>query len=343
MKLVKDYFRELAQAVVGGWNRFWFTPADPATLGLIRILAGAMLFYTHAVWSLELTAFYGADAWISPQAADQVLGDGYTWSYFWWIQSPTLLWTVHLLALAVFAMLTLGIFSRVMAVLAYVIAVAYAQRVPGALFGLDKINCLLAMYLMLGPCGAAFSLDRWLAGRRARQAERTFPSAAVPSTGANIAIRLIQCHMCVIYLFAGMTKLQGVTWWNGTAMWGALANLEYQSIDVTWLAEWPMLIAAMTHLTIYWELSFIALVWPRLTRPLVLALAVPLHLGIALFMGMMTFGLVMLIGCVSFVPPELIRKLLGKSADKESPIPIRVAAKKPTRPVPGTRSAPHAG
>ena len=49
------------------------------------------------------------------------------------------------------------------------------------------------------------------------------------------------------------------------------------------------------------------LVWPRLTRPIVLALAVPVHLGIALCMGMITFGLVMLIGCLSFVPPWLVR------------------------------------
>jgi hypothetical protein len=33
------YFRELSAAAVEGWDHFWFTPADPATLGLIRICA----------------------------------------------------------------------------------------------------------------------------------------------------------------------------------------------------------------------------------------------------------------------------------------------------------------
>ena len=41
------------------WDRFWFTPAAPQSLALIRILAGAMLFYTHLVWSLDLVAFLG--------------------------------------------------------------------------------------------------------------------------------------------------------------------------------------------------------------------------------------------------------------------------------------------
>ena len=63
-----------------------------------------------------------------------------------------------------------------------------------------------------------------------------------PSVTANLAIRLIQIHMCVIYLFAGTGKLMGEAWWDGTAMWMALANLEYQSLDMTWLAGWPLLI-----------------------------------------------------------------------------------------------------
>ena len=133
-----------------------------------------------------------------------------------------------------------------------------------------------------------------------------------PSISANIAIRLIQLHLCIIYLFAGVSKLQGPAWWNGTALWNAVANLEYQSIDMTWLAGWPILINVLTHVTIVWEVSYAALIWPRLTRPLMLLLAIPLHLGIALCLGMTTFGLAMLIANLSFVPPEHVRAILGR-------------------------------
>ncbi len=137
---------------------------------------------------------------------------------------------------------------------------------------------------------------------------------AEPSTSANLAIRLVQLHMCVIYFFAGLGKLHGESWWMGDALWGAVANLEYQSLDMTWLAAWPLTVAVLTQVTVYWELFFCAAIWPRLLRPLVLALAVPLHLGIAFCMGMITFGLVMLIGCVSFVPPWLVRRVLCGAA-----------------------------
>lgn len=309
MNVVSQYFRDLARESVHGWNKFWFTPTDAATLSLIRVLAGTMLFYTHAVWTLRLEDFFGAkNSWISPQAAATFQGEGYTWSIFWWIDSPAVLWTVHIAALVVFAMLALGLASRVVSVLAYLLTVAYVNRVPGALFGLDQINALLAMYLMVGPSGARYSLDRWLARRRAGGVAPE-PAASI---SANIAIRLIQLHMCVIYFFAGTSKLMGPTWWDGTALWGAFANLEYQSLDMLWLVHYPILINIMTQVSLLWELSYCALIWPRLTRPIMLTLAVPLHLGIAICMGMVTFGLVMLFGNLAFVSPHLVRLVLER-------------------------------
>jgi hypothetical protein len=313
MNLLGDYVRELIHGIRDGWNRFWFAPADPATLGLIRILAGSMLFYTHLIWSLDLESFFGPRGWVSPEALTrlQVLmppqARGWSWSYLYWIHSPTVLWIAHIAALCVFLLLTLGFLSRTMAVLGYLITISYANRVAFALFGLDDINAVLALYLAIGPCGAAYSLDRlwarWKAGA---------PQPIEPRTDANLSIRLMQVHMCVVYLFAALGKLMGASWWAGSATWMSVANLEYQSMDMTWLAGWPILVSLLTHLTVWWELAYCVLIWPRLTRPLMLAMAIPIHLGIALFLGMPTFGVVMLIGNVAFVSPWVVRRLLDR-------------------------------
>jgi hypothetical protein len=161
------------------------------------------------------------------------------------------------------------------------------------------------MYLIVGPCGARYSIDAWW---RSRTDLKSVPQGSV---SANIAIRLIQLHMCIVYLFAGFGKLTGGSWWSGMALWGALANYEYQSFDATWIANWPVLGAFLSHLTVYWEVYYVAAIWPRWTRPLMLLIAIPLHMGIALFMGMITFGLVMLIGNLAFIPPSMIRALFG--------------------------------
>ncbi len=339
-----------ARNIVRAWDRFWFTPEQPHTLALIRIFGGLMLLYTHAVWTLDLTAFLGPHAWV-PRGTAALLNQSesgapiYAWSYLAWFDSPAALWTLHLAALAVFALLTVGLWTRFTSILAFVIALSYCHRLTGALFGLDQLNVFIATYLMLGSAGAVWSVDRWLATRRnlpsplggEGQGVRGPVAPPAASVGTNIAVRLLQLHMCVIYLFGGIGKMRGVSWWDGSALWFAFANLEYQSLDMTWLVHAPWLIALLTHVTVFWETFYCFLIWPRLTRPLCLALAVGVHLGIGLCLGMWTFGLAMLIGNLAFVPPETVRavvawltrpllRLAGRNPVAAEPIAARTAA-----------------
>jgi hypothetical protein len=124
-------------------------------------------------------------------------------------------------------------------------------------------------------------------------------------------------HMCIIYFFAGLSKFQGAAWWNGEAMWLALGNLEYQSADMTWLAWHPWVINLLTHVSALWELSFCALIWVPLLRPLVLVATILLHLGIGACLGLWTFALVMIIGCMSFLPNEPVRAVVDWVARRE--------------------------
>ena len=309
MNQVAPSLRRYSSGIVDDWNQFWFTPVDPATLSAIRVCAGLMLLYTHLIWSLDLRAFFGPRGWVSVDVVNLMQQDGYAWSYFWWIgrmDSAALLWTIHIVALVVFFLLTVGYFSRTMSVLAYLMAVSYASRATGATFGLDKINCMLAMYLMIGPCGAEYSVDRRLANRRF--AANSVPPR--PSVGANVAVRMIQIHMCIVYLFSALGKLQGETWWDGTAVWMSVANLEYQSLDLTWLASWPKLVALLTHATVAFELFYCVLIWRPRWRPILLSVAISVHGGIAIALGMKTFGLVMLIGNMAFLSPRLVRAMI---------------------------------
>ncbi|MEM6329146.1 MAG: HTTM domain-containing protein [Planctomycetota bacterium] len=302
-----DYWRDAWRA----WDAFLFSPVDPAPLCLIRVLAGAMLLYTHAIWSRDLGAFFGPDGFLPIEIANAVNESWFiepgnprwTFSYFWFLGDGWLLRVIHGANLVVFFCLMVGLFSRTAAVLAFVSAVSYATRVsPGAFFGLDKINCLLAMYLMLGPCGARYSLDRLWALRRGAAAE------APPSTAANVALRMIQMHMCVVYLFSGLGKLQGEMWWNGIATWVSVASTEYRSLDMSWLAGNLRLVDFLTHATVALELFYCCLVWNRWTRPWVLLGAIGMHVFIGGAMGMITFGLVMIFGNLAFFSPATVRK-----------------------------------
>src|SRR5271165_5501806 len=309
-RLLNPVVRELtakARSLADDWDSFWFRPADPTLLGLLRILTGLMLLYTHAVWGLVLGQFFGPVSWLSPALVRAIQQDQYTYS-FWWIVADGWMWPVYGFSMAVLLLFTLGLFTRVTSVLSLLVVISFAHRVPQATFGLDQINAMLTLYLAIGPSGQALSLDRLIA----RGWRRTAAARLAPSASANLALRLINVHMCVIYFFAGISKLQGASWWTGEAMWLAFANLEYQSLDMTWLAWHPWIINAMSHASVFWEISFCVLVWQRRWRPLVLAMAVALHVGIGACLGMWTFGLIMLVGCASFLPEDLFRKAAAR-------------------------------
>jgi hypothetical protein len=308
IRLIRDYFVELYGTTVRGWNAFWFTPAEPHSLALIRIGTGLMLLYTHLIWSLGLDAFLGNHPWFSFEQITDWQGGSLYWSYWNWINVAWLRWAVHIAGLIIFALLTVGWHTRVTSVLAFLVTVSYAHRFAGATFGLDQVNGLLAMYLMFGRAGDAYSVDAYLARRRGTPS----PTLAVST---NVAVRLLQCHMCVMYIFAGISKIPGETWQNGTALWFAFANHEYQSIDMTWVKNHELLVNFLTLGSIAWELTYAAFIWPKLTRPIVLAIAVAVHLGIGVCMGMLTFGLAMVLGNVAFVAPCVVRQIVsGKSA-----------------------------
>ena len=321
LRPVTNYVTSFTSRLAQGWNTFWYTPVDPTLLGLLRILTGSMLLYTHAVWGLALDDFFGPDAWISRDLVDVVLTNQSTYpNHFgyslWWSIPPRWIWPAYVVMMVILALFTVGLWTRVTSLLSLMVVISFVNRVPEALFGLDKINVVLSFYLTIGPGGRALSVDHWLARRR-RPGE---PAAPQPSAGANFALRLIQVHMCIVYFYAGISKLQGAPWWTGQAMWLAFGNLEYQSADMTWLAWHPMLVDFLTHFTALWEISFCVLIWVPLLRPLILAMSVVMHLGIGACLGLWTFSLIMLVGCASFLPPDGVGRLVAALTGGSRPL-----------------------
>lgn len=316
------YLSELGRATARGWNAFFFTPSDPTPLGLIRIGVGLLAFWSLAVYGLDLRDYFGADGWADPEAVNFVHGRQapYAWS-FWFHVPDGLLRPVWAICLVVLAMFTAGFYSRLTAVFAWVIVVSTVRRLPVALFGFDQAISTWALYLAVsGASGQAVSLDRFL--DRWRQARRAWAQrrrdgrvpvssgAPRPSVSADLGLRLIQLHLCVMYGMAGLAKLQGRAWWDGMAIWGTLASGEFRLLDFTWLAAYPWLLNVLTHASLALEISYPVLIWVRVFRPLLLVLVLLLHLGIGLTApGLSEFALAMVAANLAFVPGPWLRSL----------------------------------
>lgn len=325
---LRDYLSELASTAVRGWQTFFFTPADPTALGLIRMIVGSLAFWSLLIFGLDLYAYFGSQGWADPtviasmQRQQHPLG----WS-FWFLVPDGWLRPVWLLCLGVLGLYTAGLFSRTTGVLAWVIIVSTVRRLPIALFGFDQILSTLALYLAVTcASGQAVSLDRFF--RRWREARGVArqpkpagatggrrvsaedPGLPQPTISANLALRLIQLHLVFIYAMAGLAKIQGPSWWNGMALWGTLTAGEFVTRDFTWLSRWPTLVNFLTHASLAFELLYPVLVWFWITRPLLVAGAVILHLGIAFVApGLTEFGVAMIAANLAFLSGAWLRSL----------------------------------
>ncbi|MEL7336557.1 MAG: hypothetical protein AAFN70_10195, partial [Planctomycetota bacterium] len=159
---------------ISGWDGFFFTPSHPQTLATIRIATAAMLLYTHVIVAANLSSFLGQDAWISNELAQDLNGGRYmppgmsesaAGTYLSGIDSPAVLMLHQAFTILVTLCFMLGLGTRITAPLAWFLQLQYMHRMVGALFGLDQITSMLAMYLMLSNCGAVWSIDAFLQRR----------------------------------------------------------------------------------------------------------------------------------------------------------------------------------
>ncbi len=308
---VIDLIRTTVDQVASAWHRFWFEPLDPLMIGLMRLLTGWLLFYNLLTWSLQLETFFGHHGVQPLEAVKRVYESRFVFSFWFWLDEQYL-WPAHIVCVIIAAMFCVGAATRGTSILSFLITISYSQRVPVANFGFDQILGMMCLYLAIAPSGAAVSTDNLIRKWWCRRKGVATDTAPVRYASARMASRLIQLHLCAIYFWAGFSKLKGPTWWTGEAMWNVIANQEYQTLDLTWMAWVPWLPFLIAHITIAWETSFILLVWNHRLRPLVLAVGTAMHFGIGAFLGMWTFGLIMTFAYLSFSDPEIWRSRLSR-------------------------------
>ena len=165
------YAVELAGAARRGWDAFFFRPADPTPLGLIRVAVGLLLLWNMVVYGLDLPAFLGSDGWADPSSLRALMAGRTPWAWsFWFLVPDAMLRPVWVACLVVLALFTVGLWTRVTSVLTWLAAVSYIHRTQQVLFGMDTMMNILLFYLMIGNSGAAMSVDRVINRYRAVRA-----------------------------------------------------------------------------------------------------------------------------------------------------------------------------
>lgn len=317
---------------IRAWTRFWFTPADPLGLHIIRICAG-LLFLS---WLLPLAgqqeAFFSLDGWFDRQAYSEAarLPEGppkpLSWSALYLFGSNvSLLKIAFWLSIGAIALFTCGIAVRATAILAWVAIASYTAS-PVLETDADPLLLILSFYLMIGYVffrqrDTSLSLvnrvvggrDCWLWGQFTRNDDDR------PSLAANLTLRLLQVHFAIVICTNGLHKLQFGDWWAGVAFWFPLhpaftTTLDQARAHVADGIDYLTVLSLGAYAVLFWQIAFPLYAWRKGWRVILIGGAVIAWLGSALMYENPLFGPAVLIGCLSFLEVEEWRWLLAVAA-----------------------------
>lgn len=277
-----------------GWNRFWFEPQSTSTLALFRIAFGLVATFWTLSLAPNLRAFFGPDG-IMPAYPQERPG---AWGLLAIQNSQTFVVAVFLVTLLGALALTVGLHSRLAAVVVYLGILAFERRNPLVGNSGDELVGNLALFCALAPTGVALSVDRW---RAAPGRFWEFPARA------PWALRLIQLQLSVVYLSAVWQKVQGELWRNGTAVSYALRISDVHRLPTPNVVTHSLPVTEfLTFGTLALEAALGILVWNRAARPWVLTLGTLMHIGIDLSILVGFFSFAMMVCYVTFIPADTV-------------------------------------
>ena len=269
------------------WTRFWFEPADPRPLALIRMATALLALVLLSSYSADLDTWFGpagmipadpAAAWRSP----------WGWSLFDLAGSSGSLRLLFIITAVVLMLLGVGLATPVVSLAAPIFWASLLHRGPMLAGPADDCVAVLLWCLAIAPSGAAWSLDRWFRGG---------PSPS-PSIRSRIALGLIQVHAAAISLTSLLAQLKGDVWWDGTAAWWLAARADSRVVDLTGLfARSEYLCNLVTHGITLFEAVFAIGIWFTATQTTVARIGLVAWPLIGLLAGEPWWGVAMAIMC----------------------------------------------
>ncbi|GAA1226947.1 HTTM domain-containing protein [Kitasatospora nipponensis] len=253
----------------------------------------------------------------------------------------------YALALVTSALFALGWRTRATSVLFALVVTSFHSRAVLMTDGGDNLIVLMAVYLTLTACGRRWSLD----SRRAR------PSHPVPGPGPvrhghryaepvrrrlavvvhNCGMFVIAAQVCFLYGSAGLSKVQGSLWRDGTALHYVLHLDLFRPWPVlSALADsHPLLLTAACYLTVLVQVAFPFALFSKV-KYVVLAILVGMHLGIALLLGLPVFSAAMIIADAVFLPDALLLRTARAARASLQRATPHALIPRPTPPAAGT-------
>ncbi|WP_186525903.1 HTTM domain-containing protein [Leekyejoonella antrihumi] len=291
-------------------------------LAASRIIYGLFVVLTVAVNAPDRQFLWGTgSAWAQPYRAHSIWGSP-VFGYFNGAD-PSGVFTAKYLVLGILGVcMMMGLASRVSTIAVFFMFTSLIAAGPTSTDTEDVVARIVLLWLCFADTSQRLSLDRWIARRRGLLAAgndmRALRPGLLPDSVRvpihNAALVLIGAQIIIIYLVAGLAKLRGSLWRDGTAI--------YYPLHAGYLSPWPSLshfvanqplaVHAMSWGSVVLQIVFGLLLLRHRTRVVAVVAMVSLHAGIALFLGLGLFSLAMVGADFAFIQDRTVARLASR-------------------------------
>ena len=273
---------------------------DLRSLALFRILLAATVCVDLLIRAGDLGELY-SDRGVLPRELLLLLEP--SGNYFSFHLMNGAAWFQALIFTAAFTsavLVLVGHRARTFCFVLWLLTISLQFRNPYLTEGYDVYVRQLLFWASFTPLSATWSLDAW---RSRSEDTRSKRYASLP-----VAALLLQ--VLILYLFAGLHKLQNPVWLSGDALYHALAAPDFYARSFSAALTFsPFLLQLGTYLTLLIEVGFplLLVIRPnsRMIRSAFVISMAALHVGILVSMDVGLFSIVSLAALVSFLPAEL--------------------------------------
>ncbi len=285
-------------------DNFFFMPVSNKILAFFRIAVAIFCIFQIGSLYPDLLNLFGEQGFVRREILEVLLED-YMPRIHWLsdqliligISEVETIFGLFYAYILVLGLMAIGFKTRCFSILAWFIHLLFFGSGDIFMYGADYVTTSCLFYCMLMPVGNHFSLDNLLKKKQLNAKLNTvFP------------IRLLQFHLCLIYFFGGTSKMIGVHWWNGEGIWRAMMLPDFYQFDMSWLANYPMVLIVMGWTVLLFEVGYPFFIFYRKTRAIWLFGIIGMHIGIGLFMGLYQFAAIMIIMNITAFGSEYFEK-----------------------------------
>ena len=280
----RDLPGRLLDRVVG-----WFIADRHADYGfaVMRIAAGSFLL-GWLLLNLPVASRIWGPGSVYWQSYREILGYNFP---FGLLQQagPGVFWLWYIVTIALVVAFLLGWRTRIVTPLLFIAYTALnGQNTPISDGGNYFIRIML-IYLILVDVSRRWSLDS------RRRAKKSSPETQTGSVLHNIGLCLVVAQICIVYLEAGLYKVQGTLWQNGTAVYYPLQSEAYGVFPplADFMTHWTFPVVIATYVTVLAQIAFPFLLFNKITRRIALIVLLGMHVSIAIAMGLPFFSGIM--------------------------------------------------